>query len=148
RAERAFGLESVIAASESSPVPEPTLPAEPAIKPAVSEASSPAKTSAASLFVPTLRAAASTDQKIKQLKVLEETEVRACRKCRLCEQRTQSVFGEGNPDAQIMFIGEGPGQTEDEMGRPFVGRAGEMLNKWIAAMGLKREQVYIANIVK
>jgi DNA polymerase len=79
---------------------------------------------------------------------LNETEVSACRKCRLCEQRTNTVFGEGDPDAKILFIGEGPGENEDIQGRPFVGRAGELLNKWIAAMGLRRDQVYIANIVK
>lgn len=100
------------------------------------------------LFTPKAGPALSTDQKIAQLKVLNEMEVRVCKKCRLCETRTNTVFGEGTADAEVMFIGEGPGQTEDETGRPFVGRAGEMLNKWIAAMGLKRESVYIANIVK
>ena len=64
------------------------------------------------------------------------------------ETRTNTVFGEGDPDAQIMFIGEGPGENEDYTGRPFVGRAGELLDKMIAAMGLQREQVFIANIVK
>jgi DNA polymerase len=66
----------------------------------------------------------------------------------LHETRKNTVFGEGDPEAKIFFIGEGPGENEDLQGRPFVGRAGELLNKWIAAMGLKREQVYIANIVK
>jgi DNA polymerase len=66
----------------------------------------------------------------------------------LCETRTNTVFGEGNIDTQVFFIGEGPGENEDLSGRPFVGRAGDMLGKWIAAMGLTREQVYIANIVK
>jgi DNA polymerase len=87
-------------------------------------------------------------EKVSQLKILDEKEVNVCRKCRLCEQRTNTVFGEGDPEAKIFFIGEGPGENEDLQGRPFVGRAGELLNKWIAAMGLKREQVYIANIVK
>ncbi len=72
----------------------------------------------------------------------------ACTACPLCQARTHVVFGEGNPQARVMFIGEGPGQTEDETGRPFVGRAGEMLDSQIAAMGLKREAVYIANVVK
>lgn len=90
----------------------------------------------------------STEQKKAQLKALNENEVSVCRKCRLCEQITHTVFGEGDPNAKIMFIGEGPGENEDLQGRPFVGRAGELLNKWIAAMGLKREQVYIANIIK
>src|SRR5205085_6768049 len=75
-------------------------------------------------------------------------EVRGCTKCRLCEHRTKTVFGEGDADAQIFFIGEGPGENEDLTGRPFVGRAGELLNKMIAGMGLRREQVYIGNIVK
>lgn len=79
---------------------------------------------------------------------MDEQEVRICTKCRLCETRTRTVFGEGDPDAKIFFIGEGPGENEDRQGRPFVGRAGELLNKMIVAMGLQREQVFIANIVK
>ena len=79
---------------------------------------------------------------------MNEKEVRLCTRCRLCETRTNTVFGEGDIDAKIFFIGEGPGETEDQTGRPFVGRAGELLNKMIAGMGLAREQVYIANIVK
>jgi len=79
---------------------------------------------------------------------MNEKEVRLCTRCRLCETRTNTVFGEGDSEAKIFFIGEGPGETEDQTGRPFVGRAGELLNKMIAGMGLAREQVYIANIVK
>ncbi len=71
-----------------------------------------------------------------------------CRRCKLHETRTNIVFGEGNPDARLMFIGEGPGRDEDAAGRPFVGRAGQLLTKMIAAMGLDRSEVYIANIVK
>lgn len=71
-----------------------------------------------------------------------------CKKCGLCEYRTNIVFGEGDPKAKLMFIGEGPGREEDESGRPFIGRAGQLLTKIIEAMGLKREDVYIANIVK
>jgi DNA polymerase len=86
----------------------------------------------------------------KRIRLLEldEREVRGCTMCRLCESRTHTVFGEGDAGAQIFFIGEGPGETEDRTGRPFVGRAGELLDRMINAMGLKREQVYIANIVK
>ncbi len=79
---------------------------------------------------------------------MDETEVRDCKKCRLCQTRTRSVFGEGDPDASIFFIGEGPGENEDLTGRPFVGKAGQLLDKMIGAMGLAREQVFIANIVK
>jgi uracil-DNA glycosylase len=71
-----------------------------------------------------------------------------CRRCRLCEGRKNIVFGEGSPEARVVFVGEGPGQTEDETGRPFVGRAGELLTKMIEAVGWTREQVYICNIVK
>ena len=75
-------------------------------------------------------------------------QVSACEKCRLCETRTNVVPGEGNPAADLMFIGEGPGQEEDRYGRPFVGRSGELLTKMIHAIGLERSEVYIANIVK
>lgn len=72
-----------------------------------------------------------------------------CTRCKLHKQgRKQIVFGVGNPEAALMFVGEGPGADEDEQGEPFVGRAGQLLNKMIEAMGLRREQVYIANIVK
>ena len=71
-----------------------------------------------------------------------------CRRCRLCEGRTKLVFGVGDPHARLMFVGEGPGADEDLKGEPFVGRAGQLLDKIIAAMGLSRPQVYIANIVK
>ena len=75
-------------------------------------------------------------------------EVNQCRKCDLGSQRTNAVPGEGNPNAKIMFIGEGPGADEDVQGRPFVGRAGQLLDKIIAACGLKRSDVYIGNILK
>ncbi len=75
-------------------------------------------------------------------------QVAACTKCSLHESRHNVVPGEGNPAARLMFIGEGPGEQEDLQGRPFVGRAGKMLDKIIAAMGLAREDVFIGNIVK
>lgn len=78
---------------------------------------------------------------------LAET-VAACRNCELCESRTQAVFGVGNPSADLMVIGEAPGADEDRQGEPFVGRAGQLLNAMLAAIGFKREQVYIANILK
>lgn len=71
-----------------------------------------------------------------------------CTRCVLANGRTHVVFGEGAPDAKLMFIGEGPGEQEDIKARPFVGRAGQLLDKMIIAMGYKREEVYIANIVK
>ncbi len=74
--------------------------------------------------------------------------VAACRRCRLCEGRQKTVFGSGDPNADLMFIGEGPGAEEDRQGLPFVGRAGELLTKIVEAIGMTRDQVYIANIVK
>ena len=71
-----------------------------------------------------------------------------CRKCRLCENRSNIVPGEGNPNAQLMFIGEGPGQVEDEEGLAFVGPAGQLLTKMLAAISLPRDRVYICNVVK
>lgn len=71
-----------------------------------------------------------------------------CGKCRLCKGRTNVVFGQGNPKADIMFIGEGPGREEDLKGEAFIGAAGRLLTKAIEAIGLKREEVFIANIVK
>jgi uracil-DNA glycosylase family 4 len=89
-----------------------------------------------------------TGDKTRALDVLDDAEVKGCVRCRLSETRTNTVFGEGDPDAQVFFIGEGPGENEDLTGRPFVGRAGQLLDKMIAAMGLRREQMFIANIVK
>jgi uracil-DNA glycosylase family 4 len=75
--------------------------------------------------------------------------VRVCTKCpHLASSRTQTVFGVGNPDAELMFIGEAPGVDEDKQGEPFVGRAGQLLTRIIETMGLAREKVYIANILK
>jgi DNA polymerase len=71
-----------------------------------------------------------------------------CQRCKLFSTRTNIVFGEGSPKAELMFVGEGPGADEDATGRPFVGRAGQLLTKMIEAIDLKREDVYIANVVK
>lgn len=71
-----------------------------------------------------------------------------CRACPLYETKTNTVFGSGNQNADIMFIGEAPGQTEDELGEPFVGRSGKLLDLYLDAIGLSRDDVYIANILK
>ena len=82
------------------------------------------------------------------LKIIRE-DLGDCTRCKLHKQgRKQIVFGVGNPRAELMFVGEGPGADEDAQGEPFVGRAGQLLNNMIKAMGLQREEVYIANIVK
>lgn len=79
---------------------------------------------------------------------LNDRFVRGCRKCVLHRERTQTVFGVGNPRPDLVFVGEGPGADEDAQGEPFVGRAGQLLTRMIAAMQLTREQVYICNVVK
>ena len=71
-----------------------------------------------------------------------------CKKCKLCQRRQNIVFGEGNTNTKVMFIGEGPGGDEDKEGRPFVGKAGQLMNKAFQALGINREEIYIANIVK
>ena len=87
-------------------------------------------------------------KRIELLTAMDEDEVKGCTKCDLCKTRTHTVFGEGDPEARLMFIGEGPGQNEDETGRPFVGKAGQLLEKMIGGMKLRREDVFIANVVK
>lgn len=88
-----------------------------------------------------------TAQKVTALAKLADT-IKNCSRCPLGATRLNAVPGEGNVDAELMFVGEGPGYDEDRQGRPFVGRAGQLLDKMIAAMGLTREQVFIANIAK
>jgi len=83
----------------------------------------------------------------QELKQLEQVCL-ACRQCHLAETRTKVVFGVGNPHAELLFVGEAPGANEDLQGLPFVGRAGNLLDKILAAIDLKREQVYIANVLK
>jgi len=87
------------------------------------------------------------EEKAKALAALRQ-EMGDCQRCKLGKERSNLVFGEGNPDAQLMFIGEAPGREEDKQGRPFVGEAGKLLTSLINKMGFKREEVYIANIIK
>ncbi|MTI80530.1 MAG: uracil-DNA glycosylase [Firmicutes bacterium] len=77
-----------------------------------------------------------------------EKEIQGCQLCGLAESRTNIVFGYGNPGAKLMLIGEGPGKEEDIQGKPFVGSAGQLLDKILAAAEIEREEVYIANVVK
>jgi DNA polymerase len=76
------------------------------------------------------------------------TEVAGCTKCRLAQGRTQVVFGVGDPKADLMFVGEAPGYHEDQQGKPFVGQAGKLLDDLLAGIGLARDQVYVANVLK
>jgi DNA polymerase len=143
RSERAFGLGSVptpppgTTATQNQPL-APTTPVVSVAIPAVAR-------------IPVERGTPprlTTEQKIAQLAALDQQEVSVCRHCRLCQTRSMTVFGEGDVDAPVMFIGEGPGANEDRTGRPFVGRAGQLLDKMIAGMGFTRQQMYIANIIK
>ena len=88
-----------------------------------------------------------SEDKAKEIAYIAEM-INTCQKCELGKTRIKAVPGEGNVNAKIMFVGEGPGYEEDRQGRPFVGRAGQLLDKIIAAMGFSREEVFIANIVK
>ena len=78
---------------------------------------------------------------------LEES-IKGCNKCKLCKTRQNIVFGTGNKQAKLMFIGEGPGADEDRLGEPFVGRAGKLMNLAFETLGIERKEVYIANVVK
>lgn len=147
----AAALDAVPAVSEAESSPRPR-PADdvPSSRAASVErsAETPAHSLAEAAAPPGAPNHLGREAKLRILTDLNQSEVTACSKCVLCEQRTQTVFGEGDPDAKLMFIGEGPGETEDKTGRPFVGRAGDLLDKMIVAMGFKREDVYIANVVK
>lgn len=114
-----------ILTEENNPIaPRKPFPAPPQVAPAVASAD---------------RASA--------LRILRE-EIGDCTRCALHKGRNKIVFADGDPNARLMFVGEGPGADEDVQGLPFVGRAGQLLNNMIGAMGLKREEVYIANVVK
>jgi len=83
-----------------------------------------------------------------KLRLLEQDVIGDCRRCKLHRGRTNIVFGVGDPDAELVFVGEGPGADEDRKGEPFVGKAGQLLTKMIEAMGYARNDVYICNVVK
>src|SRR5208283_5572404 len=103
---------------------------------------------ASETYIPSAENSSSEDRAAKLRAILDDIGPN-CQRCKLAKfGRKQIVFGTGDPRAELMFIGEGPGADEDEQGLPFVGRAGQLLNNMIAAMGLTREAVYIANIVK
>lgn len=87
-------------------------------------------------------------QNSKKLLDILRAEIGDCKRCKLCHERTNIVFGVGNVNASLVFVGEGPGAEEDKQGEPFVGRAGQLLTKMINAMGFAREDVYICNVVK
>lgn len=135
-------VEEGVSVEESSEAVTPASAApagREAAKASPSEITQPARTAAEPLPVVSDKPAA--------LQAIRE-DIGDCTRCRLAKGRTNLVFGVGNVNADIMFIGEGPGADEDAQGEPFVGRAGQLLNNMISAMGIKREDVYIANVVK
>lgn len=157
---------SVVAAPVQAPAPVPAAPLPPVPVAAVAAPAvtapeappTPALPMAAQVLPETVKlpppaavvlpvAPANFEGRAGALRVIQE-EVRACRACDLSARRTQTVFARGNPDARLCFIGEGPGADEDRTGLPFVGVAGQLLDRIIAAMRLTEDQVYIANIVK
>ncbi len=96
---------------------------------------------------PAIGAVVEPANRAEALQLIRE-DIGDCHRCALAAGRNKIVFGDGNPSARLMFVGEGPGADEDAQGLPFVGKAGQLLNNMITAMGLQREEVYIANIVK
>ncbi|HTV97893.1 MAG TPA: uracil-DNA glycosylase [Steroidobacteraceae bacterium] len=134
----ALGLESWV--PRSAP-PEPSAPAGGSLP----RAAPPAAASAAGP-TPAAGAAALRERPCDWTQL--RARVAACTLCPLCKTRTQTVFGVGDPEADWLIVGEAPGADEDRQGEPFVGRAGQLLNAMLLAIGLKREQVYIANILK
>jgi uracil-DNA glycosylase len=157
------GLAAVTSAPTTSAAPEPRRP-EPlaptiiplpqgAPKPTITMPTKQENSAVASLFgepslfgeaAPSLTETPHADETLEDIR----RDLGDCRRCKLAPTRTNIVFGEGNPKAELMFVGEGPGADEDATGRPFVGRAGQLLTKMIEAIDLKREDVYIANVVK
>ncbi|MGH9729526.1 MAG: uracil-DNA glycosylase [Candidatus Acidiferrales bacterium] len=134
-------VESVAAAP--APLPRPVRMVPPAVIPNPTHVVSVLPViKSASLFAPNERIEGDT------LKRIREDIGADCRRCKLCEQRNKIVFGAGHPKAELVFVGEGPGHDEDVQGLPFVGRAGKLLTQMIEAMGLRRDDVYIANVVK
>jgi DNA polymerase len=116
----------------------------PALRPAVPQFQASRSVAAASLA---LTAGPSADEAAKKLVVLSGR-IKECQRCGLAKTRTQTVFGNGHPCAKVMFIGEAPGRDEDEQGEVFVGEAGQLLTKILAAINFKRADVYITNVLK
>jgi len=151
-----FCLDRAVATLEISSAPAETIPA--ALEPPLSR---PARVAPAVVnsnethvvpVLPVIKSASlfAANERIEgdTLERIREDIGADCRRCKLCEQRNKIVFGAGHPKAELVFVGEGPGHDEDMQGLPFVGRAGKLLTQMIEAMGLRRDDVYIANVVK
>ena len=155
----AFGAEPAPPRAPPEPAPPPAPPparaassTDASAAPPAPAASSPRPAAPAARPAPPAAAPAPfvrrpADERAKLLAELS-AEVKVCTSCRLHEGRTNTVFGVGGPEARLCFVGEGPGRDEDLRGEPFVGRAGQLLDKMIRGMGLSRDAVYICNVVK
>ncbi|MEM9417671.1 MAG: uracil-DNA glycosylase [Planctomycetota bacterium] len=146
--DRLLGVDGVprrAVAAVQAPVPaaEPAMP-----RPAATPSSAPVAATAPPPSRPTGPVPQDREGKAAALAELANEHAQYCNFCLNNPGYTQIVFGEGDPDAQLMIVGEGPGAEEDRQGRPFVGASGQLLEKQLGAMGLSREQVYIANVVK
>jgi uracil-DNA glycosylase len=130
-------LPQPVASPRPMSTPRPPAPASPAraVRPATRRAASSPDPAVAS-------------EKAAALQTLHESRVKDCQKCHLARTRTQTVFGQGSPNARLVFVGEAPGYEEDKSGLAFVGRAGQLLTQMIQAMTLTRDQVYICNVLK
>ena len=162
RFDREIGLEAVPRVSAAhaealvrvSGPPEPPAPIESERLPAGLAAPAPARAPApASVHLhpypaESLAAPADEADRVRRLAALEARHAESCPHCLAAKGHLNLVFGEGSPTAEVMFVGEAPGETEDRVGRPFVGPAGEKLDEMIRAMGLRREDTYIANVLK
>ena len=142
---RDIGVRDLRAAPRSPAPDRPAPPPAPPRTPPPRE--TPGRASAPELFSLADSASEGASDPVARLRAIRE-DLGDCRRCRLHERRTHLVFGVGNPSAGLMFVGEGPGAEEDARGEPFVGRAGKKLDEMIRSIGLEREDVYIANVVK
>ncbi|MFO0828397.1 MAG: uracil-DNA glycosylase [Phycisphaerales bacterium] len=132
--DRLLGLDAVLLRARPAPI--------------VADASPTPPVATANPTVVNVRDGWTREERVASLEQLRERHDRECPHCTTATAHTKTVFGEGNPEAPLMFIGEAPGETEDQLGRPFVGKAGQKLDEMIGAMGFEREQVYIANVLK
>jgi DNA polymerase len=156
--EKGFGIDTIFLLKPNGvtnpPLPKPLAEMQPVKTSAIDEqvCMLDAETNGRShkITIKPLSNQTSMGEKERRIQILEELkrEMLTCHKCPLSKTRTHLVFGVGNPMANLMFVGEAPGRDEDLQGEPFVGRAGQLLTKIIEAIGLKRSEVYIANVLK
>jgi DNA polymerase len=145
---RANSTEQSVAQAPAQEGSQPLFPVKAAVASQALATASIATPSSIPAPTRSAQSAASFATRAEALQEIRSRHDRECPHCTTATAHTQTVFGEGNAEAALMFVGEAPGETEDRLGRPFVGRAGEKLDEMIRAMGLRREDVYIANVLK